>query len=424
MAHRTEFSASKSAVRNPINHRRDSVIDNLRDRKNGRRGSVLFVDADSPSKGAGKLGGLGKHLPPLPLGDIGSRNPQGGKSGSKTERFGRHHLRLDSLSVPNNRTMPVRPPTAANAILPGMNNRYSRPIRTPAKERSAGERGGHAGMVTKRSRDMLTEDMVMPLLDMAAYSLNADTQNLVAPAMAALAGVASNRKVLSSFGAVDVMLRLAEGGKTAKVRLDAWDAVLQLIRSSQACQRLFELDGLDMAMRCASDSHVVIRRKAACVVARLLSKDRLKITERASVKNITGLCAFVISSDSATSLAAGSALLKVVKSVLEVTLKLETECLDQIVNAVVNGRSVINLVSPDRTLINKGHSNALLALSVLTQDKEICSRLARAENLAKVLKKLYEHGVAMGRATSEEDVYFSRIISNLCMTCRTHDMLS
>lgn len=403
-------------------------IDTLRDRKNHRRDSVMLIDADTPRKSV-KFPGLGKHtVRPLDmsgLSDMSDRSPKGGKSGSKTERIrGHRHPRLDSLSLPNNRTMPGRPPTAAYAVLPGINNRYSRPVRTPAKERSAGERGGHAGMVTRRSRDMLHEEMVCPLLDMAAYSLNADTQNLVAPAMAALAGVASNRKVLSSLGAVDVMLRLAQGGKTVKVRQDAWEAILQLIQSSQACQRFFELDGLKKAMECSNDSHAIIRRKAACVVARLLSKDSLKIHERVSFKNIAGICAFVKSPDQATSLAAGSALLKIVKSAMDVTLKPETECLDQIVEAVCKGKSVVNLVSPDRTIINKGHSNALLALSILAQDKEICSRLARADVLAKVLGKLFEHGVSMGRATSEEDVYFSRIIVNLCMTCRTHDLLS
>mmetsp|Transcript_16471 Transcript_16471/g.37944 ORF Transcript_16471/g.37944 Transcript_16471/m.37944 type:complete len:825 (-) Transcript_16471:44-2518(-) len=413
----------------------------LRKRKDGRTGSGVLA---SPSKTPGRpsFPGLGKadspgkksmvqfdgftrtDIPTLRtagLNTMGSK-ARGGRQGSKTERLG--NTRIESLSVPNNRTMPHRPPTAAQAVLPGINNRYSRPIRTPAKERSAGERGGHAGMVTRQSRDMLGEDMVMPLLDMAAYSLNAETQNLVAPAMAALAGVASNRKVLASFGAVDVMLRLAESGKTVKVRLDAWDAVLQLIRSSQACQRLFELDGLDMAMRCSNDPHAAIRRKAAHVVARLLSKDRLKMSERTSLKNVSGLCAFVTSSDPATSLAAGAALLKVVKDSLYVMIKLDNECLAQIVHAVVTGKSVILMVQPDRTLINKGHSHALLALSMLTQDKEICSRLARAETLALVMRKLFEHGVAMGRATSEEDVYFSRIVSNLCMTCRTSDILA
>lgn len=213
-------------------------------------------------------------------------------------------------------------------------------IHTPAKERSAGERGGHAGLVTRCSREVLAEDMFTPLLDMAAYSLNAETQNLVAPAMAALAGVATNRKVLSAFGAVDVMLKLASTGKTTKVRLDAWDAILQIVRSSQACARFNELNGLDMAMACATDPNSGIQRKAAQVTARLLSKERMKMSERVSFTNIAGLCAFVASPDATTSHAAGSALLRVIKASLEAVMKLEFECLMEVVKAVVNVRPI------------------------------------------------------------------------------------
>ena len=161
--------------------------------------------------------------------------------------------RLTQLARPSRRDFLPRPPTAGRRMLPGQEDermtRYLHPMqRKPKaqdKERSPGERVGHGGLVTHPARQQLKGDIFTPLLDMAANSMHVSTQLMAAPAMAALAGVASNRTVMSSFGAVDIMLQLARDGRKVAARRGAWDTLHELVLSSDAAARFVEIGGVD-----------------------------------------------------------------------------------------------------------------------------------------------------------------------------------
>mmetsp|Transcript_46372 Transcript_46372/g.122890 ORF Transcript_46372/g.122890 Transcript_46372/m.122890 type:complete len:298 (-) Transcript_46372:314-1207(-) len=213
--------------------------------------------------------------------------------------------RMTRLCKPQNHEPPERPPTVGTKTrLPGMNSRYRQQVRTPKGDRSASERQGHAGLITLESRKLLDESMLRPILDMAAGSLSSESQMLAAPAITALAGVAANRKVMASFGAVEVLVNLVQNGKSINVKLEAWEAIHQLLQSSDACQRFLACKGLDLVLGLTEERDARIRCKASQVLARCLSKELIKMSERVSPLFIEGLCRFAADSDAGAAAAA------------------------------------------------------------------------------------------------------------------------
>jgi hypothetical protein len=179
-----------------------------------------------------------------------------------------------------------------------------------------------------------------------------------APAIAALAGVAANRKVMSSFGAVEVLIGLIEQGKSPKVKLEAWEAMLALLQSSDACQRFLDRDGMRIVLALPQDRNPRIRHKAAQVLSRCLAKDLLRIADRVAAPYVDGLCRFLLDSHAPTSEVAGAALLSLVRASVAEGLVWPRDLADRLAAGLCRVRAVIP--AHPHPVRNKGHSLVLV----------------------------------------------------------------
>ena len=190
-----------------------------------------------------------------------------------------------------------------------------------------------------------------------------------APAIAALAGVAANRKVMSSFGAVEVLVGLIEDGKSVKVKLEAWEAILQLLQSSDACQRFLERKGLQIVLGLARDRNSRIRHKAVQVLSRCLAKDLLKITERISPVYVDGLCSFLLDTNAATSEAAGATLLALVRASIAEGLVWSVDLVGRLAQALCGVKAVLD--NHPYAVRNKGHAHVLVRHSASVRARDM-----------------------------------------------------
>jgi hypothetical protein len=163
---------------------------------------------------------------------------------------------------------------------------------------------------------------------------------------------------MSSFGAVEVLVGLIEEGKSVKVKLEAWEAILQLIQSSDACQRFLERKGLQIVLNLSNDRNSNIRHKAVQVLSRCLAKDLLKITERISPVYVDGLCRFLLDSNPGTSEMAGATLLSLVRASIAEGLVWGVELVGKLAEALSGVKAVLD--NHPHVVRNKGHANVLV----------------------------------------------------------------
>ena len=170
--------------------------------------------------------------------------------------------------------------------------------------------------------------------------------------------MAANRKVMASFGAVEVLMGLIEGGKSLKVKLEAWEAILQLLQSSDACQRFLDRRGLPMVLGFARDRDARVRHKAAQVLGRCLAKDLIRVADRVAPVYVDGLCRFLLDSHAPTSEAAGATLLALARASIAEGLVWDPALVARVAQTLASVRAVLD--SQPYVVRNKGHAHALV----------------------------------------------------------------
>jgi len=346
----------------------------------------------------------------------------------RSHRLAREQRRFGS------RIAPDRPPSVSSARLPGVNDRFHTYVhghrhRTPATERSASERNGHGGCVTTQGRQALREDVIVPILDVCANSSYKELQSQAPPAVVALAGIAANRAVLEAYGAVEMMLSLAQSGKNVPTKLGAWESLHQLLLSSEAVVRFKELGGIAQAIENSAHPNARMKRMAAMTLERALSKCTLTLEQRVDRESIHALCKFVCCGDSLASASAGAALWSIAKhSVKELYTWPENSMLE-LAKALVRDMEMLEEPAPTgqtrASKFFKGCTLTIKALSLLLEKQKSAKfRLAKHDNmcLTMLYKSLAQTGALVGRMASDMDVYYVRAISTLIITTQSSSM--
>ena len=343
----------------------------------------------------------------------------------RSHRLARERRRFGSRFAPD------RPPTVTDTHLPGVNVRYHQRLRTPLEERSAGERVGHAGFVTNSARQMLKQDLISPLLDMAVNSSYKELQSQAPPAISALAGVASNRAVLGAYGAVEMMLRLVSTCKSTATKLDAWDTLHQLSLSSEAVMTFQKLGGVAVAVSSSTHKDARVKRMAASTLERVLSKATLSLHQRCSLENIHALCKFVCCGDIQASESAGGALWSIAKHSVKEMQPWPESSIIELAKALVRDMEIIDEQTPTgqarAAKQMRGYTLTIKAMSLLIdKHKGARNRLCKPDNqcLTLLYKSLAQTGAMMGRMPSEFDLYYARAICTLGMSTRSAAMMN
>jgi hypothetical protein len=327
------------------------------------------------------------------------------------------------------RFAPDRPPSASPVRLPGINDRSYHRRRTPPTERSAAERNGHGGCVTTMGRKTLREDVIVPILDLAANSQYKELQVGAPPAVVALAGIAANRTVLEAYGAVEIMLRLARSGKNVPTKLGAWESLHQLLLSSEAVVRFKELGGFALAVENSSHPDVRMKRVAAMTLERILSKGTLTLAQRVDCGSIKAICKFVCCGDSLASESAGTALWSMARHTVTELHSWPEDSILELAKALVRDMEVLEEPAPAGQLraakFFKGCTLTIKALSLLLEKQKGAKvRLVQHHNecLTMLYKSLFQNSALVGGMATDMDLYYVRTISILVTVTRSSSM--
>lgn len=320
------------------------------------------------------------------------------------------------------------PPTASNMEMPGGSSMQKlMHKRTPPEFRSAAERCGHAGLVSKISRQALSNNIIVSLLDIAGSSTDAFVQAQAPPALAGLCGVGANRAMLGAFGAMETLLGLARAAKNTQTKLEAWQTMNDLILSSKNFDRFLQLGGLAEVVSASEHKDARIKAGAAKILQSILSSNMLPLEQRCECESIRALCTFVTCGDVKASTAAGSTLWTIARQSVEKNVPWPVDSILDVAGTLCRDMELMDETShlsrSRAAKASKGFYFVIKTLSLLL-DKHKRSRIAVYARSNACLERLWrgllQTGALMGNMPSDLDLYYVRAIA--CLTVATPSM--